>query len=59
MGWAQVTYLALVAIGWGYTVAKHGQARDPYSMWGQSIASAISLGLLWAGGFFAGHQVWP
>lgn len=51
--WPQIVYLALVMMGVGVALAKHGEPRTPYSAWGTLLATAICLGLLWAGGFFA------
>jgi len=52
-GWPQLTYVALLAMGFGVVAAKHGEPRDPYSIWWTLVADAIVLTLLTYGGFFA------
>lgn len=56
MMWPQILYLALTMIGLGITLAKHGEERQPYSIWDALLAVATSYPLLWAGGFFAPFQ---
>ena len=53
MGWPQIAYIALTAMGLGIALVKHGEPREPYSFLTQIIAAAIGLGLLYAGGFFS------
>lgn len=53
MGWPQVTYIVLTALGFGLTLAKHGQPRDPYNFWHAIFGSGLMFGILYAGGFFA------
>lgn len=52
LGWPQIIYLLLVALGFGVTVAKHGEQRYPHSVWTQLIGMVIVLPLLYWGGFF-------
>lgn len=52
--WPQYTYLALVVLGLGFVIAKHGEPRSPHNLWVSLIATAIALSLLHAGGFFNG-----
>ncbi len=53
MGWPQITWIALAAMGVGISMVKHGQPREPYSLWTSLIGTGIAVGLLYAGGFFA------
>lgn len=54
MGWAQLTYIALTAPTVGVHMAKHGERRsDSYNVWLALVGTAIGLGILYAGGFFA------
>lgn len=53
MGWPQVTWIALAAAGVAISAVKHGQPREPFSIWTALAATAISSGLLYAGGFFS------
>jgi len=52
MNGAQVTLLIIWALGFGLTVAKHGQPKGNYSVWESMIAIAISSAILWWGGFW-------
>lgn len=52
MGWPQLIYLALTALGAGFVIAKHGEPRDPYNAPGALIGTAIVLAILYWGGFF-------
>lgn len=53
MGWPQVAYIVLLAMGVGIHLANHGQPRnDNYSVFVALISSSISLGIVYAGGFF-------
>lgn len=57
MNWAQYTYLALVLVSLGISLATHGQPNSGRkSFWTTAIATAITLWLLYEGGFFAGAQ---
>jgi hypothetical protein len=44
--------IALMAISVGITAAKHGEARENYNIISTLIAAAISVTILWWGGFF-------
>jgi hypothetical protein len=47
-------YLALVFIGLGANLAKHGQPHTgKYSFTGRAIVSGLVCGLLYWGGFFS------
>lgn len=53
MGWPQITYIALTAAGLGLALAKDGQVRtDRHSFGWSCVGSAVTYGLLYAGGFF-------
>ena len=54
MGWPQITYIVLVAMSLGLTMAKHGQPRtDNHNAWTSLLALAIVMPLLYFGGFFS------
>jgi hypothetical protein len=54
MGGAQITTIALLALGFGMTAAKHGQPRTgTYSVNAALIAVAVNVALLWWGGFWS------
>lgn len=46
-------YLALTLLGLGVVLAKHGQPRPDYNIGVTLVNTAISIGLLYWGGFFA------
>lgn len=50
IGWPQGIYLALHLFGVGYTLAEKDKTVGGYI--GTVVASAITLGLLYWGGFF-------
>lgn len=53
MGWPQFTYIGLMALSVGVTLALHGQPRTGTHNVGYAlIGAAISLGVVYAGGFF-------
>lgn len=52
IGAPQLIYLALCILSLGYVIAKHGEARPPYSIGVAVTSLAITLPLLWWGGFF-------
>lgn len=53
MGWPQWTYVLLAGLGLGIHMALHGKARDgEYNFFVRLVAEVISVGLLYAGGFF-------
>ena len=53
-GWPQALYLALVMLGIGLDLARHGEPKKParHNVWTTIVASALVLLLLWWGGFF-------
>jgi hypothetical protein len=51
--WPQLTYLALVLLGVGFAIAKHGEPQLPYSMFRSLAGASIAFFLLYQGGFFA------
>jgi hypothetical protein len=54
VGWPEGIYLALVLVSIGICVARFGeQKRDRYDLTDVLVGPAISLSLLWWGGFFA------
>lgn len=52
MAWPQITYIVIAALSLGIVLARHGEPREAYSFWHAVTNSAISFGLLYAGGFF-------
>ena len=55
MHWPQITYLAIIFVGFGLTLAKHGEPRTGnYSVYTYLVANALVIGLTYAGGFFTG-----
>jgi hypothetical protein len=52
--WPQFTYIALILLGLGVCIAKHGQPRGPHNLVTDLISTALVLWLLIAGGFFQG-----
>ena len=52
--WPQWTLLFLMALGLGVSLANHGRPRGPESFWTSIISVAITLTLLYLGGFFKG-----
>lgn len=50
--WPQITWVVLVALALGIHAAKHGQQREPYNFIMALVNVVISVGLLYAGGFF-------
>jgi len=50
----QIIWLVLVIYGTAYALVNHGKPRPPYNIWIDLVSTAISLGLLWWGGFFGG-----
>lgn len=54
MGWPQITWIALAAGGVAISLVKHGQSREgKTSIWVSIVRTAITAGLLFAGGFFS------
>lgn len=55
MHWPQLVWLALVMIGLGVDVARHGQPKTgKYNFWSSLAAIPIAIAILYFGGFFAG-----
>jgi hypothetical protein len=52
MHWPQITLIVLFAAGTGMAMVKHGEPQCPHNIWTTLIATAITVGLLIAGGFF-------
>ena len=52
MNWARIVLLCLLVAGWMVNLVKNGEERPPYSAGSATVALAIEIGLLWAGGFF-------
>lgn len=55
IGWPQAIYFALILVGIGLELARHGQVRKPsrHNAWTTIVASLLILALLWWGGFFS------
>ena len=50
----QIIVLILLGMGLGMDLISHGKPRDTqYNIWASLIATTITLGLLYWGGFFA------
>ena len=53
LGLPQISYLALVLLGAGIALAKHGEPRrDKYNFWTSMLSEAIVITILYCGGFF-------
>ena len=52
--WPQYTYLALVILSLGMSIEEHGNPRKPANAWAAVIGVAVSMWLLYMGGFFKG-----
>ena len=50
--WPQLIYLGLIILGLGMHMALHGEKQKRYNAWTQLVASIISVGILYWGGFF-------
>jgi hypothetical protein len=48
----QLIYLALMVLGLGVSLAKHGEPRSPMNAGTHILGLAIAISLLWWGGFF-------
>jgi hypothetical protein len=53
LGLPQIIYLAITILGLGYQIANHGKPRSNENAIAALIATAISLALLYWGGFFS------
>ncbi|MEA9551732.1 hypothetical protein ABFU65_12010 [Xanthomonas campestris pv. raphani] len=56
IGWPQALYLALLLIGLGIAISKHGEMKKPerHKAGTTFVASMLVVLLLYWGGFFAG-----
>jgi hypothetical protein len=55
MEWPQITYIVLVCMGLGLTLAMDGQPRTGRHNFILSLlAAAIGFWIIWSGGFFSG-----
>lgn len=53
IGFPQLIWLILLALGLGINLAKHGEKRtDKYNFWSSLIGAIISFWIVYAGGFF-------
>jgi hypothetical protein len=52
LGTPQIIWLALIFLGLGIDLAKHGEPRSNTNFWTTLISSIIAFLLLKAGGFF-------
>ncbi|KHS86774.1 transglycosylase SLT domain-containing protein [Pectobacterium aroidearum] len=61
MNWPQITWIALVSLGLGMTLMKHGEPRtDKHSVWWSLFGALATAWLLWSGGFFSqAHAAQP
>ncbi|MBN3132660.1 transglycosylase SLT domain-containing protein [Pectobacterium brasiliense] len=61
MNWPQITWIALVSLGLGMTLMKHGEPRtDKHSVWWALFGALATAWLLWCGGFFSqAHAAQP
>ncbi|MBH2976839.1 transglycosylase SLT domain-containing protein [Serratia marcescens] len=61
MQWPQITWVVLVVLSLGVTLAKHGEPRTgKHSFWWQIFGIAATGWLLWCGGFFSqAHAAQP
>lgn len=51
--WSQYTYLTLLLLGAGVTIAKYGETKVSKYNWIDFVGSALILTLLYYGGFFS------
>ena len=53
MGIWQIIMIIILAMNLGISLVKHGETEiKKYNFWTTLIATAINVGILWAGGFF-------
>jgi len=57
----QILYLSLIMLSLGINIAKHGQPRKPgtENAWHTLVGAAISLTIMYYGGFFAVFGLMP
>lgn len=53
LGIPQILMLLIIVMGGTITMVNHGKPRGDYNFWYWFISFAITLGLLWWGGFFS------
>jgi len=53
--WPQITYVVLAMLGLGVNLAKHGEPQKPHNAYTSIISLALSITLLYFGGFFGGR----
>jgi hypothetical protein len=54
MGWPQITYIVLMAVGLAMTLERHGEPKKGNENFFTAVAAAaIAFWLLWCGGFFS------
>jgi hypothetical protein len=47
-----IIFLVLSGMGLLYGAFMHGKPREDYNFWSILISTALTIGLLWWGGFF-------
>ena len=52
----QIIWIALVAFSLADAVVNHGKPRQPYNIYVDLLGTAITIALLWWGGFFGGAR---
>lgn len=52
MGWPQIVWIVISAMGIGIALVKHGEPREKYNFWVTLISLGIEILILWKGGFF-------
>ena len=52
MGTPQIILIVLLAMAGTITLLKHGKPREDYSFFSWAVSCAITVGLLYWGGFF-------
>ena len=52
MGWPQIVWIVVAAMGLGISLVKHGKMREPYNFWVTLISLGIEVLILYKGGFF-------
>jgi len=52
MGWPQIVWIVLSAMGIAIAGVKHGEPREKYNFWVTLISLGIEMVILWKGGFF-------
>lgn len=53
---AQIILVAAMLVNLGFVAARHGEQREPYCFPVSFVDFAITIGLLWWGGFFGNQQ---